>query len=408
MSQTLRKQFKTIFITFLITLTVISSVFAYYYWTQQKQSQIAVIDTPNNTEPKEVIPIKNDISTQTLESNNAKINNSRETVITETVKNVSPAVVGITVTEIRQYRSPLSLDPFWNQFFGNRVYNQKIKGLGSGSIISPDGYILTNDHVAGNAVEAKVTMTDGTEYNAKIVGTDPISDICLLKIDAKDLPFIKFGNSDNILIAEWSIALGNPFGLFNVNDKPTVTVGVVSSKGMNLGAVNGRYYYDMLQTDAAINGGNSGGPLVNSDGELIGMNTLIYTANGSSGNIGVGFAIPINKIKKIITELKADGKVNRNFWTGLKIQMITKSIAKYYGLSNNKGVIITNVEKNSPGEKAGLAQGDIIKEIDSYKIDDDAFLINLLNNYLTNDIMNVHILRDGKSDIKQLKLESRK
>ena len=408
MSQTLRKQFKTIFITFLLTLTVISSVFAYFYWTQQNQNEASAANAQSQVTKQEAIPVKNKIPAQTARSNDNQINESRETVITETVKNVSPAVVGITVTEIRQYRSPLSLDPFWRQFFGNRVYNQKIKGLGSGSIISSDGYILTNDHVAGNAVEARVTMTNGKEYDAKIIGTDPISDICLLKINATNLPSIKFGNSDNILIGEWSIALGNPFGLFNVNDKPTVTVGVVSSTGMDLGSVNGRYYYNMLQTDAAINGGNSGGPLVNSNGKLIGMNTLIYTAGGSSGNIGVGFAIPINKIKKIVSELKADGKVDRNFWTGLKIQTITKSIAKYYKLSNSKGVIITDVSKNSPAENAGLAQGDIIKQIDSYKISDDAFLINLLNNYLTNDVMEVHILRDGKRLIKHLKLEKRK
>jgi len=403
------KQLKTIFITFLITLTVMSSAFAYFYWKQKPpKAEVSQVETPVDSNETKVVPVKNNEPVQSDLQNEYKINQSRRTVITKTVKDVSPAVVGITVTEIRQYRSPLSLYPFWNQFFGNRVYNRKIKGLGSGSIISSDGYILTNDHVAGNAVEAKVTMTDGTEYNAKIVGTDPISDICLLKIDAENLPFIKLGNSDNILIGEWSIALGNPFGLFNVNDKPTVTVGVVSSKGMDLGAVNGRYYYNMLQTDAAINGGNSGGPLVNSNGELIGMNTLIYTAGGSSGNIGVGFAIPINKAKKIIAQLKTNGKVDRNFWTGLKIQMITKSIAKYYKLKNLKGVIITTVEKDSPAERAGLEQGDIIKEIDSYNIDDDNFLINLLNNYITGDLMHVHILRDGKSFTKLLKLESRK
>ena len=403
------KQLKTIFITFLITLTVMSSVFAYFYWKQRPpKAKVSQVETPVDSNDTKVVPVKKNEPVQSELQNEYKINQSRRTVITKTVKDVSPAVVGITVTEIRQYRSPLSLDPFWNQFFGNRVYNRKIKGLGSGSIISSDGYILTNDHVAGNAVEAKVTMTDGTEYNAKIVGTDPISDICLLKIDAENLPFIKLGNSDNILIGEWSIALGNPFGLFNVNDKPTVTVGVVSSKGMDLGAVNGRYYYNMLQTDAAINGGNSGGPLVNSNGELIGMNTLIYTAGGSSGNIGVGFAIPVNKAKRIINQLKTNGKVDRNFWTGLKIQMITKSIAKYYKLKNLKGVIITNVEKDSPAEKAGLEQGDIIKQIDSYNIDDDNFLINLLNNYITGDLMHVHILRDGKSFTKLLKLESRK
>jgi len=241
------------------------------------------------------------------DSNNNSISSSRQTILTETVKNVSPAVVGINITQIQQYQDPFSSffdDPFFRQFFGNRGnYNQKVKGLGSGFIISPDGYILTNDHVAGNATEITITMTNGKHYNAKVVGTDPTSDICLLKVDGNDLPYVALGNSDDIMIGEWVIALGNPFGLFEINDKPTVTVGVISATGMNLEPLNNRYYLNMLQTDAAINGGNSGGPLVNSIGEVIGMNTLIYTAGGSEGNIGLSFAIPINKIKRIVTGL---------------------------------------------------------------------------------------------------------
>ena len=274
------------------------------------------------------------------DSNNNIISESRQTIITETVKKVSPAVVGINVTEIRQYRDPFGSffdDPFFKQFFGNRGnYNQKIKGLGSGFIISPDGYIITNDHVAGNATEITVTMTNGKQYPAKVVGTDAASDICLLKVDADDLPYETLGNSDNILIGEWVIAFGNPFGLFEINDKPTVTVGVISSTGMNLEPLDNRYYLNMLQTDAAINGGNSGGPLVNSVGEVIGMNTLIYSPNGSGGNIGLSFAIPINKIKRIISELKQKGSIDRNFDVGFKIQSIDEGIADYYKLPTSK------------------------------------------------------------------------
>ena len=169
---------------------------------------------------------------------NDEITKSRKNILTETVKNVSPAVVGINVTQIRQYQDPFSSffdDPFFRQFFGNRGrYSQKVKGLGSGFIISDDGYILTNDHVAGNATEVTVTMTNGKHYNAKIIGSDLVTDICLLKIDEKNLPFISFGNSNDVIIGEWVIALGNPFGLFDLNDKPTVTVGVISATGMNL------------------------------------------------------------------------------------------------------------------------------------------------------------------------------
>ena len=220
---------------------------------------------------------------------NDEITNSRRNIITETVKKVSPAIVGINVTQVVQvdpFGSMFNNDPFFRQFFGNQQYSQKVKSLGSGYIISSDGYIVTNDHVAGNASEITVTMTDGEQVPAKLVGSDQSSDICLLKINKTNLPYVTFGNSDDVIIGEWVIALGNPFGLFEVNDKPTVTVGVVSSTGLNLGSIDNRYYLNMIQTDAAINGGNSGGPLVNSLGEIIGMNTIIYTAGGVQGNMG--------------------------------------------------------------------------------------------------------------------------
>ncbi|MEG8947061.1 S1C family serine protease [Rosettibacter firmus] len=347
------------------------------------------------------------INTLQRQQINQNISNERETIITKTVAQVSPAVVGINVIEIRQYRDIFSIDPFFRQFFGDRVYNQQIRSLGSGAIISPDGYILTNDHVAGNAVEIIVTLTDGSQYEAKIVGTDQASDICLLKIDAHNLPYIKLGNSDDILIGEWVIALGNPFGLFDINDQPTVTVGVISAKGMNLGAANNRYYVDMLQTDAAINSGNSGGPLVNSNGELIGMNTLIYTTQGSAGNIGVGFAIPVNKIKRIINELKSNGKIDRNFWTGLSVQTIDPSIAKAYNLKSSHGVIITQVAKNSPAQKAGLQVYDIILGINNFKVNNENTLIGILQEFRPNDVIEVKILRDNKYLTKKMKLERR-
>ena len=339
---------------------------------------------------------------------NAQIADSRQTVITKTVALVSPAVVGISVTEIRQYRDALSANPFWRQFFGDRVYNQQIKGLGSGVLISPDGYVLTNDHVAGNAIEAIVTLTDGSQYNAKVIGTDQISDVCLLKIDATNLPCVKFGNSEDIMPGEWVIALGNPFGLFDINDKPTVTVGVISSVGMNLGVIDNRAYYNMIQTDAAINNGNSGGPLVNAVGELVGMNTLIYTAGGSTGNVGVGFAIPVNKIMRVVDELKKNGKVERDFWTGLSIRTIDDQIAKLYDLKNKRGVIITEIAKNSPAQKAGLKVEDIITGINDYRINDETTIAGIINDYRAGDELKVKIVRDGKEKIISMKLEKSK
>jgi serine protease Do len=338
---------------------------------------------------------------------NSELHNQRQNIITKTVAQCSPAVVGINVTEIRQYRDVWSMDPFWRQFYGDRVYRQKVKSLGSGSIISPDGYILTNDHVAGNAIEAVVTLTDGKQYNAKVIGSDQTSDICLLKIDAKNLPYIKFGDSDDIMPGEWVIAFGNPFGLFDINDKPSVTVGVVSATRMNLGPQDNRYYINMLQTDAAINQGNSGGPLVNAVGELIGMNTLIYTAQGSAGNVGVGFAIPVNKIKRVAQELKEKSKVVRDFWTGLHVLAVNEDMAKAYNLSSSRGVIITEIDRNSPAIKAGLKLEDIIIGVDDYRVNDENILGGIINEYRTGDVVNIKILRDSKEQTVKMKLEKR-
>ena len=349
---------------------------------------------------------------QNKDQNNAAITGSRDNIITETVKKVSPAVVGINVTEIRQYRNPFGSffdDPFFRQFFNNRSYSEKIKGLGSGFIISPDGYIVTNDHVAGNATEITVTMTDGKHYKANVVGTDPVTDICLLKVDASDLPYEILGNSDDVMIGEWVIALGNPFGLFEINDKPTVTVGVISSTGMNLEPINNRYYINMLQTDAAINGGNSGGPLVNSEGEVIGMNTLIFTGgNGSQGSIGLGFAIPIDKIKRIVSELKENGKIDRDFDPGMRIQTIDQQIADYYNLDETRGVIVTQVLPDSPAKKAGLKVGDIIEQVDKYRINDDQTIIGVFQEFRKGQTITLQIIRDNEPMTVKMKLENTK
>jgi serine protease Do len=253
-----------------------------------------------------------------------------------------------------------------------------------------------------------VTLTDGRQINAKVIGSDPASDVCLLKIEEKNLPYIKFGNSDDIMPGEWVIALGNPFGLFDINDKPSVTVGVISATGMNLGASDNRYYVNMIQTDAAINSGNSGGPLVNAIGELIAMNTLIYTAGGSSGNIGVGFAIPINKVKKVVEELKANGKVNHDFWTGLSILRVDENVAKTYKLKTNRGVIITQIEAKSPAQKAGLQVEDIITGIDEFRVNDETSIIGILQEFRAGDEISVKILRDNEKLVKKMKLEKSK
>src|SRR5258706_2987696 len=251
-----------------------------------------------------------------FEKTGQNITDSRENAITRTVALASASIVGINVTEMREYQDPFGNafgdDPFFKQFFGNRSMKQEVHSLGSGFISSDDGYIITNDHVVGNATKVVVSMTNGEHVDAEIIGKDPSSDIALLKINKSNLAYVKLGNSDDVIIGEWVIALGNPFGLFEVNQKPTVTVGVISATGMKLQSNENRFYRNMIQTDAAINSGNSGGPLLNSLGEVIGMNTIIYTGNQyNTGNIGLGFDIPINKVKRVTDALKKDGKINR-------------------------------------------------------------------------------------------------
>jgi serine protease Do len=325
--------------------------------------------------------------------------NSRRNAITRAVERISPAVVGINVIEVRTVRDPISPffnDPFFRQFFGDRTYKQEVKGLGSGFIISPDGYIVTNDHVAGNATSVTITLPGGKQHRAEVIGSDGLTDVCLLKIDGKDLPYVSLGNSDDIVIGEWSIAFGNPFGLFEINDKPTVTVGVISSVGMNLGNLNNRFYRDMIETDAAINGGNSGGPLVNSNGEVIGMNTLIYTGGQSSTYVGYGFAIPINKVSKIVAELKRKGKVTRDVATGFDAQTVDGRIARYFRLTKAEGIIVSEIEENGPAERAGLKVGDIIIQANGEKVNSDQDFLSVLVDANPGDTMKLKVYREGK------------
>ncbi len=332
---------------------------------------------------------------------------SRRNAITRTVAEVSPAVVGITVTEMQQYRvrSPWGDDPFFRQFFGDRVYSQPVQELGSGFIISADGYILTNDHVAGNAKEITVSLTNGEKYKAKLVGTDAVSDIALLKIDGKNLPYLRLGNSDDVIIGEWAIAFGNPFGLFDISDKPTVTVGVVSATKMNLRAEEGRVYRGMIQTDAAINSGNSGGPLVNSIGDVIGVNAVIYTPN--QGSIGLGFAIPINRVKTILAELKKSGKIEREYWTGLEVQTVDRRIARYFGLDKAEGVIVSDVKRGSPAERAGFKAGDIIQEVNGEKVPDESAIVSIVDDAKVGDVLAMKVFRDRSTMNLKLKLEKK-
>jgi serine protease Do len=344
------------------------------------------------------------------EDENNRLAISRQNAITRAVSKISPAVVGINVIAVQQvrYRDPFSGffdDPFFRPFFGDRTYKREVKELGSGFIISSDGYIVTNDHVAGDGTDITVTMTGGKQMKAKIIGTDPATDICLLKVDGNDLPSVVLGNSDEVIIGEWAIALGNPFGLFTeISDKPTVTVGVISSTGMKLGQLENRYYRDMIETDAAINGGNSGGPLVNSDGEVIGMNTLIFTGGQSSTYIGYGFAIPINKVKKVVADLKKKGKVTHDVTAGFEVQPVDTRIARYFGMKQPQGVIVSDIHSRGPAEDAGLKVGDIILEVNGEKVNADSDILSVMMELSPGDILRFKVYRDRKNIDISLKL----
>ena len=298
------------------------------------------------------------------------LQSSRQNAITKAVKLVSPAVVSVNVTAVREYiqRNPYYVDPAFRslfpELFSDRKYLEKVKSLGSGFVISADGYILTNEHVVENAVEVVVAFSNGSEFKAEIIGVDALSDIALLKIKAKNLPFIKFGDSKNVLIGEWAIALGNPFGLF-YKRQPTVTVGVISAIHRDFGRmVSNRVYQDMLQTDASINSGNSGGPLCNADGKVIGINTFIYSNSSEmGGSVGIGFAIPIHRVTKILDDLKLKHQVDRNYWTGMYYSNLNPYLAKELGYSKSKGIYIARIERGSPAQKAGVRLGDIIVKI---------------------------------------------
>ena len=325
---------------------------------------------------------------------------NRENAITRAVKKVSNSVVGINVTQVREYRRSFnSNDDFFQFLLPFAPMRQKVRSLGSGFIIDKKGYVLTNEHVVHNAIEIKVTLTDGSQHFADLIGSDEISDIALLHLrDFNNVQPVNFHTSGDLIIGEWVIAFGNPFGLFDLNAKPTVTVGVISSLNQDFGRMEDRVYKEMIQTDASINQGNSGGPLVNSLGEVIGMNTFIFSGDSGNGSIGLGFAIPVSRILKIIKELRKYGKVNRSFWTGIELSPVTRRIARYLGLNSLDGAIVTNVQKDSPADQAGVQIYDVILQVNDRKISNSQDVLNLIKSadLRGGDVVDLKIYREGK------------
>jgi serine protease Do len=311
-------------------------------------------------------------------------------------KKLSPVVVNISTTQLSGggpgMPSPFGEDDpfseFWKKFFGNPPPRgpQRQKSLGSGFIIDRDGSILTNNHVVENAERIVVKLADGREFDAKVVGRDSKTDIAVIKINDKgNLPVASLGDSDKVEVGEWTMAIGNPFGLDN-----TVTAGIVSAKGRHIGAGP---YDNFIQTDASINPGNSGGPLINLRGEVVGINTAIFSRTG--GNIGIGFAIPINLAKELVPQLKSKGKVTRG-WLGVVIQKVTPDLAESLGLDHARGALVANVAKDGPAERAGVKVGDVIVEFDGKDVKDSNELPILVARTAVDRKARLKVLRDKK------------
>ncbi|HWD93230.1 MAG TPA: DegQ family serine endoprotease [Verrucomicrobiae bacterium] len=314
------------------------------------------------------------------------------------VKKVTPAVVKIVTTSrvnesVDQNQMPGFDDPFWRRFFGDQSHRgfpngqspQIQHGLGSGVIVTKDGFILTNNHVVDGAKEVKVTLQDGREFTAKVMGRDPKSDIAVVKIDAKNLPTVPLADSEKVEIGDVVLAIGNPFGIGQ-----TVTSGIVSAKDRgNMGIED---YEDFIQTDAAINPGNSGGALVDINGRLIGINTAILSRSG--GNQGVGFAIPSDLARTVMESLVKNGHVTRGY-LGVMIQNVTPDLASEFKLKDNQGALISDVVPNGPADKAGLKDGDVVTEFNGHPVIDSRRLQLTVAETAPGTKVSMQVLRDG-------------
>lgn len=344
--------------------------------------------------------------------------NSRSTAITRAVQEVTPAVVSVALTGTETIAYQDQFDRFFSQFSGRRprtqYFDKKINSLGSGFIISEDGYIVTNDHVVSansnrqGVVDSKteiiVSFADGTTVDATLVGTDPVSDIALLKIESEEtFDYVPFDSSDSILVGEWVIALGNPYGLFQ-SSEPTVTVGVVSGFGRDFDPQDGRLYRDMIQTDAAINPGNSGGPLVNAVGEVIGVNSFIYSRAG--GSDGVGFAVPAYQVKTIVKELIENGVVDRVRDIGIEAVNIPRRVVGRLQLPDTEGIVITNVLENSAAEKAGLELYDVVRKVGDQKVRGLTDYKAFLSQFKSGDQIDITVIRDGEEKVIQVSVDA--
>ena len=325
-----------------------------------------------------------------------------ETDFTKAAEEVVHAVVHIKSTKMpdQQTRNFYG-NPFFDQFFGGQGYSQQPRiGMGSGVIITKDGYIVTNNHVIKESDELEVTLNDNRTFNAKVIGTDEATDLALLKIEAEDLPIVKMGDSDKLKVGEWVLAVGNPFQL-----NSTVTAGIVSAKARNVGMSGNMGIESYIQTDAAVNPGNSGGALVNTKGELVGINTALISETGNYA--GCSFAVPSSIVAKVVSDIKQYGNVQRAI-LGVRISDINEALAKEKNLTTKEGVYIGVVEERGAAMDAGLEEGDVIVGINGVKIKNTGVLQEEISRYRPGDKITVEYIRDGKSNKKEITLRNYK
>jgi serine protease Do len=312
------------------------------------------------------------VQTQSTGQISESIDASRRNAIVAATEAVAPAVVSITARQVRTYRNRVPFSRRWMEYFGiPETYQKEIQSLGSGIIVHPDGYILTNEHVILNAEVIEVTLSDGQTLDARVVDTAHDFDIAILKVEKmNEEPFhyAALGDSDELVVGEWAIAIGQPFGQLLYDTQPSVTVGVISAlhRDVKESTQSDQYFKDMIQTDAAINPGNSGGPLVNSRGEVIGINTFIFSA-GDGGSIGLGFAIPINRGKWVLSEIQNHGRV-RQAWLGIRVSTITPEFAAGLNLKQRRGLLVREIDHGSPAEQAGIRPGDVITGVNGVMV----------------------------------------
>ena len=329
-----------------------------------------------------------------------EVSKQRTNAIVVAAQRVSPSVVSITVVQTKVVTASPFFSPFADDFFGDffrdffpeRYYRQQIRSLGTGMIISSDGYVVTNEHVVSNATGINITLPDNRQFEGRVVAADIAHDLALLKIDTQDLPHVQLGNSENLMIGEWVVAFGNPFGFLLEDTRPTVTVGVVSALNRSIKSTReDRIYKNMIQTDAAINPGNSGGPLVNVLGEVVALNTAIFTSGG--GSEGIGFARPINDVKKFIDEAREHGMV-RTPWIGVWMKEITPNIAESMNIQQY-GVLVSGVDDNSGAHKAGIKEGDRIISVNNRVISRMTDWNRFVSNVYVGDRLDFVLVREG-------------